>query len=102
MRYARVLGAPAAVVSSGVMGWQIGTHLRDNYVDQERAMAAGEWVEDKTGSRVVGALAAAYIAAWDAEIHLPKAAIDWAGRTWTVDPGKVDWGKTVRPWRWFD
>ena len=102
LRYARFLGTPAAVVGSGVMGWQVGTHLYDNYVDKERAMSAGEWVERKTGSRVLGAAAASWMAVQDATWSIPEAAIDFAGRTWTLDPDEIDWGKTARPWRWLD
>jgi hypothetical protein len=50
LKAGRVLGAPAAVVGSAVLGVQIGTHLYTNYVNKEGAMAAGDWVADKTGS----------------------------------------------------
>ena len=42
----RWLGAPGTVISSGVIGWRIGTNLYTNYVDKENAMDAGSWVEE--------------------------------------------------------
>ncbi|HET8774494.1 MAG TPA: RHS repeat-associated core domain-containing protein [Thermoanaerobaculia bacterium] len=100
LRYARFAGAPAAVVASGVVGWQIGRHLSEKYVDHERANSAGEWVEEKTGSRILGAAAAAYVATWDATAHIPEAAWDEITDTWTLDPDEIDWDRTLKPWKW--
>ncbi|MCA9598385.1 MAG: hypothetical protein KC776_33965, partial [Myxococcales bacterium] len=101
LRYGRVLGAPAAVVGSGLVGIRIGTNLYENYVDHEQAMSAGHWVEDKTGSRILGGIAAAGWAVGDAIASTPEAAVDYAKETWTLDPDEIDWGRTVRPWKWF-
>jgi RHS repeat-associated protein len=101
MNFGRVLGAPAAVVSSGVIGVRIGTNLYENYVDREMYMDAGSWVEEKTGSRTLGAIIAANVAVADAIVHAPEAAIDYAKETWTLNPSKIDWGRTFSPWSWF-
>jgi RHS repeat-associated protein len=102
MNAGRWLGAPAAIISSGVLGVQIGTNLYENYVDKERSLDAGSWVEEKTGSRILGGVAAAAVAVEDAIASAPEAAYDYAAKTWTVDPDEIDWGKSVKPWRWFD
>jgi hypothetical protein len=49
-------------------------------------MDAGSWVEEQTGWRVLGAIAAADWAACGAISHAPEAAYDYAVETWTVDP----------------
>jgi hypothetical protein len=100
LKAGRVLGAPAAVVGSAVVGVQIGTHLYNNYVNKEGAMAAGDWVADKTGSRIAGGVAAAGYAVGSAGYHLPAAAVDYAKSTWTVDPDEIDWDRTLKPWKW--
>jgi RHS repeat-associated protein len=97
----RFLGAPAAVVSSGVIGVRIGTNLYENYVDKEMVMDAGSWVEEKTGSRVLGAFAASGTAVVDAIASSPEAAYDYALETWTLDPDEIDWDRTFKPWKWF-
>ena len=96
----RFLGAAGAVLWSGVTGVRIGTNLYDNYVDKEAVMDAGSWVEEHTGSRVLGATAAAGTAVGNAIVRAPEAAYDYARETWTVDPDEIDWGRTFRPWRW--
>jgi RHS repeat-associated protein len=101
LKAGRVLGAPAAVVGSAVLGVQIGTHLYTNYVNKEGALAAGDWVADKTGSRIAGGVAAAGYAVGSAAYHAPEAAVDYAKDTWTVDPDEIDWERTVKPWKWF-
>jgi hypothetical protein len=98
---ARVLGAPAAVAGAAVVGVKIGTHLSESYVNTENAMDAGAWVEEKTGSRVAGAVAAAGYAIGSAYYHAPEAAVDFAKNTWTVNPSEVDWDRTLKPWKWF-
>ena len=98
---ARILGAPAAVAGAGVVGVQIGTHLYENYVNKENSMDAGAWVEAKTGSRVAGGVAAAGWAIGSAAYHAPGAAVDYAKKTWTVNPSEVDWDRTLKPWKWF-
>jgi len=98
---ARVLGAPAAVAGAAVVGVQIGTYLNDHYVNKEGSMDAGAWAEAKTGSRVVGGVAAAGYAIGSAVYHAPEAAADYAKKTWTVDPSEVDWDRTFKPWKWF-
>jgi RHS repeat-associated protein len=97
----RWVGAPGAVISAGVIGWRIGTNLYDNYVDKENTMDAGSWVEEHTGSRVMGATAAAGWAVGSAVYHAPGAAIDYAKETWTVDPDEIDWNRTLKPWKWL-
>lgn len=100
LKAGRFVGAPAAVVGSAVMGVQIGTELYDNYVDHDQFLDIGSRVEEATGSRTLGAAAAATVAVGDAIISTPRAAVDYASRTWTVDSDEIDWGRTVRPWRW--
>jgi hypothetical protein len=97
----RWLGAPAAVVSSGVIGVRIGTNLYENYVDKEMALDAGSWVEEKTGSRILGATAAAGVAVGDAVGHAPEAAYDYVKDNVTLDPDEIDWDRTLKPWKWF-
>ncbi|MEU9856250.1 RHS repeat-associated core domain-containing protein [Streptomyces sp. NPDC047974] len=97
----RWLGAPAAVVSSGVIGVRIGTNLYENYVDQEMCLDAGSWVEEATGSRVLGAGAAAAVAVGDAIVHAPEAAYDYVTDNLTLDPDEIDWDRTLKPWKWF-
>ncbi|WP_066636492.1 RHS repeat-associated core domain-containing protein [Bordetella sp. H567] len=97
----RWIGVPGAVISSGVIGVRIGTNLYNNYVDKDNAMDAGSWVEERTGSRVLGASAAAGWAIGSAAYHAPEAAYDYAKETWTVDPDEVDWDRTLKPWKWL-
>ncbi|HTJ98363.1 MAG TPA: RHS repeat-associated core domain-containing protein [Bordetella sp.] len=97
----RWIGVPGAVISSGVIGVRIGTNLYDNYVDKNNAMDAGSWVEEHTGSRVLGATAAAGWAIGSAAYHAPEAAYDYAKETWTVDPDEIDWDRTFKPWKWL-
>ncbi len=101
LKFGRVLGAPAALVSSGVIGVRIGTNLYQNYVDKEKFMTVGASVEKATGSRYLGGLAAADTAVLDAAYHAPEAAYDYAGDTWTVHPSEVDWDRTLKPWKWL-
>jgi hypothetical protein len=98
---ARILGAPAAVVGAGVVGYQIGTHLYNNYVDKEASMDAGTWAEDLTGSRVAGGVAAAGYAIGSAAYHAPGAAVDYVKDNMTLNPSEVDWDRTLKPWKWF-
>jgi RHS repeat-associated protein len=97
----RWIGVPGAIISSGVIGVRIGTNLYNNYVDKGNAMDAGSWVEEHTGSRVLGATAAAGWAIGSAAYHAPGAAYDYAKETWTVDPDEIDWDRTLKPWKWF-
>lgn len=97
----RWIGVPGAIISSGVIGVRIGTNLYNNYVDKENAMDAGSWVEERTGSRVLGATAAAGWAIGSAAYHAPGAAYDYAKETWTVDPDEIDWDRTLKPWKWL-
>ena len=96
----RWLGAPGAVVSSFVIGVRIGTNLYQNYVDKDFAFSYGSWIEEKTGSRILGATAAAGTAVGDAIIHLPEAGYDYVKDNVTLDPDKIDWGRTAQPWTW--
>ena len=98
---ARILGAPAAVAGAGVVGVQIGTHLYNNYVDQEASMDAGAWAEDLTGSRVAGGVAAAGYAIGSAAYHAPGATVDYVKDNMTLNPSEVDWDRTLKPWKWF-
>jgi RHS repeat-associated protein len=98
----RWLGAPAAVIGSGILGVKIGHNLYENYIDKEMCLDAGEWVRRKTGSEVLGALTASSVAIGDAVVHLPEAAIDYASETWTYHPSEIDWGRTFKPWRWLE
>ena len=84
-----------------MIGVRIGTNLYNNYVDKENAMDAGSWVEEHTGSRVLGATAAAGWAVGGAVYHAPEAAYDYAKETWTVDPDEIDWDRTLKPWKWL-
>ena len=97
----RWLGAPAAVVSSGVIGARIGHNLYENYVDKKTVLDAGSWVEEKTGYRVLGATAAAATAIGDAAVHAPEAAYDYVTDNVTLDPDDIDWDRTLKPWKWF-
>ena len=97
----RFLGAPAAVVGSGVIGVRIGTNLYENYVDKEMSLDAGSWVEEKTGSRILGATAAAAVAVGDGIVHAPEAAYDYVVDNMTLDPDEIDWDRTFKPWKWF-
>jgi RHS repeat-associated protein len=97
----RFLGAPAAVVAAGVIGVRIGTNLYENYVDKQMYLDVGSWVEDKTGSRILGAAAASVTAIGDAVAHAPEAAIDYASEMWTLDSDEVDWDRTLKPWKWL-
>jgi hypothetical protein len=94
------LGAPAAVVSSGIIGVRIGTNLYDNYVDKEMCLDMGSAVEELTGSRILGATVASWAAVNDAVLHAPEAAYDYVVDNITLDPDEIDWGRTFRPWRW--
>jgi hypothetical protein len=98
LTWGRWIGAPGAVIGAGVIGVRIGTNLYNNYVDKENAMDAGSWVEEHTGSRVLGATAAA---GWAVGYHAPAAAYDYARETWTVDPDEIDWDRTLKPWKWL-
>jgi RHS repeat-associated protein len=97
----RWLGAPAAVISSFVIGARIGTNLYENYVDKQMCLDAGSWVEEKTGSRILGALAAADAAVGDAIVHAPEAAYDYVKDNVTLDPDEIDWDRTLKPWKWL-
>jgi hypothetical protein len=97
---ARVLGAPAAVAGAAVVGVQIGTYLNDHYVNKEGSMEAGDRVAAKYGP-IAGGVAAAGYAIGSAAYHAPEAAVDYAKKTWTVDPSEVDWDRTLKPWKWF-
>ncbi|MEU6322774.1 RHS repeat-associated core domain-containing protein [Streptomyces sp. NPDC047009] len=97
----RWLGAPGALVTSGIIGVRIGTNLYENYVNKEMCLDAGSWVEEKTGSRILGATAAAWFAVHDAAVHAPEAAYDYVKDNVTLDPDKIDWDRTVKPWKWF-
>ncbi|MBT2456853.1 RHS repeat-associated core domain-containing protein [Streptomyces sp. ISL-86] len=97
----RWLGAPGAVVASGVIGVRIGTNLYENYVDKEMCLDAGSWVEELTGSRILGATAAAATAVREAVIHAPEAAYDYVTDNVTLDPDEIDWDRTLKPWKWF-
>ncbi|MFD8559705.1 DUF6531 domain-containing protein [Streptosporangium canum] len=94
------LGAPAALVNSGVTGVRIGTNLYENYVDMEMSLDAGSWIEEKTGFRVLGATAAAATAVGDAIFHAPEAAYDYLVNNVTLDPDELDWDRTLKPWKW--
>ena len=96
----KVLGAPAAIVGAGAVGVQIGNNLRENYVDQEFCHEVGDWVRDKTGSAVLGATAASATAVGNAIIRAPEAAVDYAKKTWTLNPSEIDWHRTFTPWNW--
>ena len=100
LKAGRFLGAPAAVIGAGVTGVRIGTHLYDNYVDQEMVLDAGSWVEEHTGSRVLGATAGAYVAVNDAILSAPEAAYDFVAENWTLNPDEIDWGRTFNPFEW--
>jgi RHS repeat-associated protein len=55
----RLLGAPGAVISSGLLGWQVGTYINENSGIQDTAMSVGEWAEGWSGNVYVGATFAA-------------------------------------------
>jgi len=98
---ARVLGAPAAVAGAAIAGVKIGTYLNDHYVNKEGSMDAGAWAEAKTGSRVLGGVAAAGYAVGSAAYHAPEAAVDYVKNNVTLNPSEVDWDRTLKPWKWF-
>lgn len=95
-----MLGAPAAVVGAGLIGARIGTHLYEHHVNKQQSLDAGAWVEGKTGSQVLGGVAAAGTAIGSAAYHAPGAAVEFAKDTWTVNPSNVDWDRTLKPWKW--
>lgn len=97
----RWLGAPGALVTSGVIGVRIGTNLYENYVDKQMSLDAGSWIEEKTGSRILGATAAAATAVGDAIVHAPEAAYDYVKDNVTLDPDEIDWDRTLKPWKWL-
>lgn len=96
----RFLGAPAAVAGAASLGYGFGVNLRENYIDKEACLNEGAWVREKTGSRVLGAWAAANLAVAGAIFHAPEAAKDHAVETWTLDSDEIDWGRTFQPWKW--
>jgi hypothetical protein len=55
----RFLGAPGAVIGSGILGWQVGTYINENTGISDTAMTVGEWAEGWSGSMYVGATFAA-------------------------------------------
>ena len=84
-----------------VIGVRIGTNLYENYVDKQMSLDAGSWVEEKTGSRILGATAAAATAVGDAIVHAPEAAYDYVKDNVTLDPDEIDWDRTLKPWKWL-
>jgi hypothetical protein len=41
----RFLGAPGAVISSGMLGWEFGTFINENSEIQKTAQSSGEWAQ---------------------------------------------------------
>jgi len=80
---------------------KLGTYLNDHYVNKEGSMDAGAWAEAKTGSRVLGGVAAAGYAVGSAAYHAPEAAVDYVKNNVTLNPSEVDWDRTLKPWKWF-
>ena len=58
------------------------------------------WVEEKTGSRLLGATAAAATAVGDAIVDAPEAD-DYVKDNVTLDPDEIDWDRTLKPWKWL-
>ncbi|HLR30852.1 MAG TPA: hypothetical protein VK074_00070, partial [Fodinibius sp.] len=75
----RFLGAPGAVIGSGMMGWQAGTYINENTGIQDTAMAGGSWVERQTGSMYLGAAGAAGTAIITSPYYAGKAAVGALG-----------------------
>jgi hypothetical protein len=82
------------------VGVRIGIHLYEHAVNNQQAIDAGEWVEAKTGSEVLGGVAAAGTAIGSAACHAPGAAVEYTEDTWTLNPSNVDWDRTSKPWKW--
>ncbi len=77
---------------------------------QKRSFAAGDWVEEHTNSTILGGVAAAGVATGESVF---EGTFGVAGRAIGTGAAVVyikssefiesrDWGKTIRPWRWFD
>jgi hypothetical protein len=75
-----VIGAPAAVVGAGVVGWKIGTYTNENTAISDVAAAGGSAVERLTGSTTLGAVGAAATAVVTAPVFVPIAIGKGIGR----------------------
>lgn len=95
--------APLAVMASSIQA------SKDPKV-QRHSFSAGDWVEEHTSSRVLGGVAAAGVATGESVFEGTFGATGRAlGTGAAVAYIKTsefiesrDWGKTIRPWRWFD
>jgi hypothetical protein len=87
-----VIGAPAAVVGAGFLGWQVGTYINENTGISDTAMSVGEWAEGWSGSTFVGATFAAGSAIVTAPVYAADAAVGALGDLGGWLGGKVyDW-----------
>ena len=94
-------GAPAAVVGAGVVGVQISTRLPANHRQQGELHGRRRLSRPRPGHGSPVEFAAAGYAIGSTTYHAPEAAVDYAKKTWTVDPSEVDWDRTLKPWKWF-
>lgn len=74
-----IIGAPAAVIGAGFLGWQAGTYINENTGISDTAVAGGTWVEKQTGSVFLGATAAAGTAIITAPYYAGEAAVGALG-----------------------
>ena len=77
----------------------------ENRTGSEEAADTGRWVEDKLDDHIpdwaagiLGGGAAIGKSWWNAG----KGAVNNIADRVTLDPDEIDWGKTIRPWNWFD
>lgn len=74
-----IIGAPAAVIGSGVLGWEAGMYINENTGISDTAMAGGTWVEKQTGSVTLGAVGAAGTAIVTAPYYAAEATVGALG-----------------------
>jgi RHS repeat-associated protein len=86
------IGAPAAVVGSAFVGWEVGTYINENTGISDTAMSVGEWAEGWSGNTVVGATFAAGSAIVTSPYYAAEAAVDALGDAGSWLGGKIyDW-----------
>jgi Domain of unknown function (DUF4157) len=70
----------------------------DTVSGRAAAFASAMPIIGETGE-FLGETAAKGVMAADHAIDATK---EYADKTWTADPDKIDWDKTAKPWKWFD
>lgn len=95
--------APLAIMASSIQA------SKDPKI-QKHSFSAGDWVEEHTNSRVLGGVAAAGVATgesvFEGTFGVTGRAIGTGAAVVYIKTSEFiesrDWGKTIRPWRWFD